>query len=877
MDGQRFRLFLESDLLERVQITEPFKFDGATFTVEQDKDRLGRDVTFGSEEVSLRFEKGFFEKADAPYTLPNGEVVDFRSMGLPFILDELSSRGFEMQMRLVISNNGVDFIVGLLDAVTGVTDERNYFECKVVQDTERMVISRQEETKVDVYSDKDINGNDITPLTSTPILIKPLPLFQTATWTSTGATASGFATDFPTGSIFGNISVGVNNSQQLQGNSTIENTLAYISSVFALTPAAGGLYAPSLGLNFTYLQARNELTNVKIDLTDIDATSTQHATDGVGNFVVTAEGISRLLILVGSNYADPRLIITVWEYTHAYPSLDPDSVTVPTSFPTVEIPLIKRGERVYIYFENHATAVFDNADGSGVTQYDVLMTQETMTVNISATSTAIASVVQAVRYTSLFEQNLLSINGMPLIAPRYQVGGEFYPRFAINGYGMRGFSDRPFYVTWKGLTSNLRETCSDYQVLPEGVFMGIYRDFYPDVEILSLSHQYELDDLPHRDLEIEPNARYTNKLLEWRNKNYEKEETAQNTLASIHTEAQLKFANSQVDGIVKIEVDIIVDPVKIEKLRKQAVTTDPLKASNDDDNIVVVDTIEIEDGTQLSFSANLLQRFNDSDQLQILNSANDGEDNDAGFQWDTLGISETDTITITDGENAGSWQVFSITPTVITLTPFFLGANFEGVDVLTFTYTITGVTLMNRTNEGFTSIIGLPEDFSNLNYSIKRNLLNYWGEYLATINTWHSNEDILNTYFKNLDAVNNVTTQKDDEEAITEFAPITFNQLPAPLLTTQTLRSRLVVKYEQALSMYEAYNTVHDNGTIGGYVTVFDAYNMPRKIYMTKSSYTWTSGVMDFEGEIKHDETFFRLLEDGSYRLLEDDFKRLIE
>lgn len=850
MNGQNLQIYFESDLLERVQITEPFGFDVATFTVLQDKDRIGRDVTYGNEEVSLRFERGFFERTDAEYALPDGTMTNLLSMGLPFILDEIADRGFEMQMKFIISNNGVDFVVGLLDAAKSTTDERTYFECKVVQDTNRMVYKRQEDTKIDVFLDKDLNGNTIEPLGTESILIRPTPIEQYAKWTSTGDPDSGFSVVFAQ-DIFPDVNVGVNPAQVLASGSTIENALAFISSKYALQDAAGDLFVPNGGNNFTYLQAKNEMTNVSIELTNINASTTQIIDDSIGNNVITGDGRTRLLITVGANYATPRLVIPVWEHLHNYPSFDPDAAVSPTSFAPVLIPLIQRGERVYIYFENSVEATFDNDTDDA--SYQVLNTVSTIDIEITATSTAISSVVKAVRYTGLFEQSAKSINGFPLIAPRYQEGGEFYPRFAINGWGLRGFDDRPFYVTWKDLTGNLQETRSDYQILPDAVFMAKWRDFYPDREIASFAHAYTLQDQPNRDLEIKFNPLYTAKTIDYKYRNYEKEDTADNTRRSIHTEAQFKFANSQVDSGKKIEVDIIVDPIKIEKLRKQAVTTDPNKATTDDDNIIVIDTVALDPGATGTFTANLLQRYNDSDQLQILNTANDGESNSAGFQWDSLGFEVGDVVTITVGQNAGTWSVYSITPTVLTLTVFGVAPMFEGTDILTFSYPLTNVSLVNRTSEDYDVITGLPMQFSNIDCSLKRNMLNYYGDYMATANLYHNAESISCTYFKNLSEDSNVTTQKSGELPITEFAAITPDQLPAPYLSAKTLSSRLVLTFEQAKAMVDAYNTVYDDGTIGGYVSVFDGNGIARKAYMTEMSETWKTGLMDFDGEIKYD------------------------
>jgi len=126
MENFTFYLNFKNDATGLIEITEPVKFDGASFTVEQDKTRYGRDISYGNEEVSLEFYDGIFD---------NG-----LTMGLFQLLDYYKTYGFESEIEFILKKNGVTFTVGLLDFQMAKTDLLTYFECKVIQENNRAII-----------------------------------------------------------------------------------------------------------------------------------------------------------------------------------------------------------------------------------------------------------------------------------------------------------------------------------------------------------------------------------------------------------------------------------------------------------------------------------------------------------------------------------------------------------------------------------------------------------------------------------------------------------------------------------------------------------------------------------------------------------------
>jgi len=82
-----------------------------------------------------------------------------------------------------------------------------------------------------------------------------------------------------------------------------------------------------------------------------------------------------------------------------------------------------------------------------------------------------------------------------------------------------------------------------------------------------------------------------------------------------------------------------------------------------------------------------------------------------------------------------------------------IGSGNDGLRVTKYIYEIKkeSIPLTNRTNQEFTAIINLtnPERYSNLRYSVERNIRNYWNSFLATVNLYWKEKPIINTYYKN--------------------------------------------------------------------------------------------------------------------------------
>ena len=763
----QFYLNFKNDATGLVEITEPVKFDGASFTVEQDKGRYGRDISYGNEEVSLEFYDGTFE---------NG-----LTMGLTPLLDFHKNYGFESEVEFIIKKDGVVFTVGLLDFQMAKTDLITFFECKVIQENNRAIINRRKDVNVNVFSDKDLDLNPITPLATKSILLKAKPVVQNSNWISN---------DF--GAFAGRIPPALNTAVQLV-KSNIENTLTPFS-----IGASGGFL--NYCNTFRYVYALNNLTKIKLKIdVDIDL----HYETELGTLSSSAGFKLYYAIFDYPAVLSPfPLNVLIYEKTITGTTIEDFNLT--TVF-DVEIDNIEVGKSLSIFFDlDWDTAHLDRT----------FFNFKKVNLDISATSTAIDSVIKGVRYIDLFKQNVKSISGLTVDAPRFDIAGEFYEQFAFNGKLIRQFEDKAFYVNFKDLTEGLQEVNSDYQINQTNVFLGKYDDFYTNIDLGGFLQS------PDSEFTANFNERYAINTFDYSYKTFEQNRDESNTVDSIHTNTQFLLPNKLVENTKKIEVNHIRDPFAIESARRQGVNTKESTSLDNDDKLFLIDVYPLPDGSMGGFDAKLLMRINDG-KLEILNNTLNGDG--TSFNWTLLGFDVGSNFEILEGVNIGTYTVDSITPTNLLLigSPTIEGDHFIKVE-----YPLTNVNYVNRTNEGFTSIEKLSggDNFSNLRYSIKRNM-NHWKSYLKTATKYKPNGIIQNTFFKNNGEVS--TLYGAETIPTIEGANINVTDLSDAILSPMFYKTKVVDTNEAVI-----------------------------KLHPTKLDYEWSTNLLTIEGEKRNESDY---------------------
>ena len=778
-----FYLNFKNDSIGLVQISEPIKFDSSNFVIEQDKKRYGRDVFYGNEEVSLEFYKGVYE---------NGLTHQFEQL-IQYYLDY----GFESEVEFIVKRDDVNFIVGLLDYELAETDQIEYFKTKIIQNTTQALVKRREDVNVNVFSDIDLDDQSITPITTQKILLKTKPVVQLSEWKYGLQEPKGFVLAAESSFNFSNNVIKFG----------LEDTLSYIQ----------GAGEPE---DFTYILAKEELTNVEIRITNL-------VLDYVPNPVFPDDGDVRLKVVVGATNATG----TEYVLDHKFP---------PNSFNneySLDLPLVQRGFYIWIYFR---------VEGG-----DVTMRFSSMDVSIKATSTAISSVIDGVRHIDYIKQVVKSATTLPVIAPRYDVGGEHYDNFVFNGKLIRQFSNEPFYGNIKDNFKQLQEINSDYQINKENIFIGQYQDFYPANEIGAFLTA------PNDSFKSDFNARYSVQTIEYKYKSFEQDRDEKNTIDAVHTSSQWLTSNKQVEGNLKVEVPFVRDPFEIESARRQGVNTKDTTSLDNDDKVFIINVIPIAPSSRGGFTF-FAQYEKDSvdNTLKILSTGS--------FNWGLLGFAVGDIINVTIGTGLViAYNVLEIESSIITLQPTIgtVGSSTTSRNTLVLDYPLTQVSFTNRTNEGFTLIENIENgnNFSNLLYTIKRNM-RYFYPYFKTACKFTPNGRIKNTYFK---SNGEATTQYLGGEIYKENETILVSDLGNAILSPYKYSTTLVADFEDVLNTLLEMQEINGN-SIGGFIRMMDNNFRVMKVYPTKLDYTWATNELKIIGEELQESDFLEVNKIGN-------------
>ena len=178
--------------------------------------------------------------------------------------------------------------------------------------------------------------------------------------------------------------------------------------------------------------------------------------------------------------------------------------------------------------------------------------------------------------------------------------------------------------------------------------------------------------------------------------------------------------------------------------------------------------------------------------------------------------------------------------------------TFQGVFATTVNYPYSNVEYVNRTNEGFSVIENLlsPEKFGNLLYTPKR-IINKWKNYLATASIFNKIGSLRNRYFRNN---GNLTTRFQGETINTiEKEDILNTDLGEGVLTPFLYAAKLLVPYNNMVSIMNAIDTVNDDNSIAGFIRCIDPNNRVIKLYPKKLEYIPSTEVLTLLGEERNE------------------------
>lgn len=463
-----------TDGLEPIEIDEPFGFDAIRFSIKQKDDGYGRDITFSGDDKA---EYTFGVKEN-----PLGHQFDK-------LLEARRTKGYEYICTYTLKDveSNIDYVVGNVDFETADTNLFDYFKAIIVQDTKQAIIKRKEDSSISQFSDVGLDGNDIEPVETSNILIKPVPSIQSSKWVSILSEPRQFI--IIEDGLFMNFCQNIIKSE-------IDDTLTYFSNL------ESGIFS------FPYLKAQEDLTNVQISIYDFFCEITD-VQDGSGSL--------DLIVVV----SDDNNVV--------YQQVILDSIFINEAFNSsydLTIPLISSGQVLNIGIGKGGDGVIGNI-GS-------------MNIDITAKKTAMPSVTKGVRLIDSIKYTSKSIcTDLTVNAPRFDVGGEHYNNFIFSGNMLRG-RDK-FVLSWKSIHNYLQGSPNcDYEINGNENFIGNDEDFYPNNDIGAFLIS------PNDDSTVIYNERFTNNTFNFKYKYFDQDKDSENTLDVVHSEAEFNIANDQV-------------------------------------------------------------------------------------------------------------------------------------------------------------------------------------------------------------------------------------------------------------------------------------------------------------------------------------------
>lgn len=893
MAGETFQLRFRNNEDITVSIDEPINFATVDFQLSQKEKGYGRDVSFNGGEIQFEF-------------------VKYRNHYLDKLIEYNKTNGFESIVELIITTVvSPPTIIGELDFATAVTDDLEYFKCKVIQQSSKQIVKRRNAVKVDLLSDKDVDGNPITPLVPQNMIMIAKPIYASSRLEQQDLVDEEGVRTY-----------GQRTSYKLWCRETadfsINNTLVPIND------------GSTDGVQVIY--ATTGLKNVKIDVSEFTCTYSLYNSNGGGD----AEGYFGLRW--GTSFSDVNAVLSEVRIPDSNFNLfyGGQSKTYTDSL-SVTIPLLPAGAFVWIY---HSLRIEHAGGGYSA----IKVAQSLMTIDITAESLASDSVVLSFRLIDVMRQVVKSISGLNIDAPRFDVGGDFYDNRLVNGNFLRKITtildkdnaliNKAFLISLEDLEKSLVEWNCDWQitdyttlgVTETKLFFGIEDDFYTNEQIKLFENKQ------FSSFNKSFNPRFTINEFNYGYKSFQalKENEEINSADVINGKSKWVFQNKSVENKKEISIEWIRDSFLIETNRRKATEIRTDTSSQEDDSVFIIDSKSTTDslvtgnsdicshyyngGTEyleLQGTTNFdLFPFNVGDKFYITSTFNLGEyiirtinnsklelerQSDASpsafvstYYTYNLGINDYngqasyyftninsnrnlrithltgslfpvtgDVVTIGSGLELGQYEVLNtdIPTKVMDLKRIDDLSINTGIST-SFNYKLNPLVnpFTSYTNDGFSDVKKLVADdkFANLRYSIRRNIEKYWKKYISTCNLYKRTQTVNNTVYEN----NKYFTSTYDSLTLTESEPITtafFSPILSPFIYNEVIFAN--VEFSDFVKLQ------NDVRKIKGYIKTYDNKGLPILLYPITMKYENLSKQLTIKAEEKFTSTFVPTIE----------------
>jgi len=809
----RYYLNFLSDSYGRKQIDEVIGIAEVDFNIKQEQGRMARDFTL------------------------NGDIIEFefsymRNHQLKQLLYYFNKFGYEAKVQLEIKIDSLNNYICELDFAQSETDDLEYFKCKGILIADRQVIKRRKSVKVDLFSDKNVDGDYITPLVAENVLIIATPLSQNSLWEqpsefyenldSKGNTTTAYYYVNPCISII---------------KSEIEDTVNNFSSF--IKQGVDDIE------DFYILKAKNKLKNVQINLKNVDLTLVTDVDNGGNGYVDM-----NLSIYYGETFSTATKIQLLTAY-----ETEGKTFNFKDDF-NVIINDIDVNQKVWVnfYFKVRQSATIPYTKP----RFECFTTIKGMSIDIKVESTSYNSIVPSVSLYDAAKQVIKSISGRDIYAPRFDVGGSLYGNRVMNGNALRNILNKSFNISLEDIEKSLAEMKCDYEIMPDGrVFFGNEVDFYTSSEIGFFPNTQ------FSEMSKTFNPLYSVNEFYYNFKKYQalKENTVAGTADTIHGESRYVFHNKKVENKKVVDIEWCRDILLIEELRKIGLKIGENTSTQEDDDVFILDSVTTTTDQTFEVVFEVMHTYDATNTKLILK-------NDNSFNFLVMGIFDGSTFEILPSDNnTAEYTVFKSTPNELTLTRVTAGTNSSINDGLRSTkikYTIDDAVIpyTNRTNQGFDTISNLNsgDKCSNLRYTVGRNIRNFWWSYLSTVNLYWKNVSIKNNWYKN----NGECTTVYDGITVKEKSDIT----PDNPIVTPMMYNKMVFSNVEFLDYVTLQNNLR---TLRGFIRAIDNNDKVIKVYPTELMYSMLDRELVVKGEEKYEPITMTISTANPYILINNE------
>lgn len=813
MAGETFKLNFITNGEGIVTIDEPIGFDSAPFVCKQKSKGYARDVFFGGEDEN---EFTFYR---------------MRNHYLDNMLYYLETYGWEGEIKSIIEKDGIDNIIGDLDLQFSKTDQLEFLKCKVIQDNNQALLKRRSDINVDIFSNKDVDDNTITPIGYENVLVKSKPITQSSSW----ETPQAFIETLLAEKAINNTIVYYFNPAVNLTNFGIEDSLTFFENIRSFVSDAS---------DFKIIEAVDNQRNTKVDISNLDIkidTDTDNGGDGYIDL--------KLHMRYGADFASANEYIFFSDFIN-----DSFGTYTNTNNYTFTIPFLSRGDSVWLYFNGRVRQSGNPIGGNP--RFEAFTTINSMNVDITSTRVAYNTIVPSIRLIDGVSQVVKSISGLETLFPFADVNGEMYDQRIFNGNLLRNLTDKPFSISLDDIEKWLPEINGDYEVQNDDkVFFGKYEDFYTSNEIGVFT------DVRFDTYIKSFNPRYAINKFNYKYKKYQsqKENEVENTFDIAHGESQWSVRNRFVENKKDIAVSFVRCSFYIDEQRRKAFDLDRNTSTQDDDTIFILDTLGVNQDSEFTETDFLQHTYNEATgYLKITNTGN--------FNFKLLGLAIGETFKIINDTNQGVYTIIELTDRYIVINAGAGSIANNGERITKFTYIVSKTTapFISWSNEGFNFIDGIAdtESFANLKYTIKRNVSRFYSAYLATCNLFAS-KPIKSTLYKNNGSLSigyeGVQTIENQD-----FTPT--GQILSPYMHEVTL----VTDFNTFMDLQNKVRTER------GYIRTYDANGHVIKMYPKEMTFKNTNecGELKIIGEEKYNQSLINITYGGlGYVSINDDYR----